>query len=99
MHEKKRRVRCELTAIGNGRFECALMSAEPLRPKGRKNLLASDPRYRPSKKSGNNAQNDPHHRFLLRPSPALNEIIVGVLGRAQKKYPIRRCRLTCSIPQ
>ena len=32
-----------------------------------------------------------HSRFLLRPSPALNEIIVGVLGRAQKKYPIRCC--------
>ena len=32
-----------------------------------------------------------HSRFLLRPSLALNEIIVGVLGRAQKKYPIRCC--------
>lgn len=49
MHEKKPRVRCELTAIGNGRFERALMSAEPLRPNGRKNLLASKPRYRPGK--------------------------------------------------
>src|SRR5215207_3990733 len=65
MHEKKRRVRCELTAIFNGRFERALMSAEPLRPHGRKNLLASDPHYRPNKKSGNNAQHNACHRFLL----------------------------------
>jgi hypothetical protein len=62
MYEKKRRVRCELTAIGNGRFERELMSAVRLRPNGRKNLLASDPHYRPSKKSGNNAQNDSYHR-------------------------------------
>src|SRR6185503_485000 len=65
MREKKRRVRCELTPIGNGRFKRTLMSAEPLRPNGRKNLLASEPHYRPSKKSGNNAQNDSYHRFLL----------------------------------
>ena len=32
-----------------------------------------------------------HSRFLLRPSPALNDIVVGVLGRAQRKYPIRCC--------
>jgi hypothetical protein len=32
-----------------------------------------------------------HSRFLLRPSPELNEIVVGVLGRAQQKYPIRCC--------
>jgi REP element-mobilizing transposase RayT len=30
-------------------------------------------------------------RLLLRPSTALNEIIAGVLGRAQKKYPVRIC--------
>src|SRR4029453_3779269 len=65
MYEKKRRVRYELTAIGNGRFERALMNAEPLRPNGRKNLLASEPHYRPGKKTGNNAQNDSYHRFLL----------------------------------
>jgi hypothetical protein len=65
MYEKKRRVRCELTAILNGRLESALMSAEPLRPNGRKNRLASDPRYHPSKKTGNNAHNDSYHRFLL----------------------------------
>jgi hypothetical protein len=64
MREKHPRVRCELTAILNGRLERALMSAE-LRPNGRKNLLASDPRYHPSKESGNNAQNDSYHRFLL----------------------------------
>src|SRR5215207_4607665 len=75
MHEKKRRVRCELTAIFNGRFERALMSAEPLRPNGRKNLLASDPHYRPSKKSGNNAQNDSYHRFLHRPCPAVATLL------------------------
>jgi REP element-mobilizing transposase RayT len=32
-----------------------------------------------------------HSRFLLRPGPVLNEIVVGVLGRAQRKYPIRVC--------
>jgi REP element-mobilizing transposase RayT len=32
-----------------------------------------------------------HSRFLLRPSPMLNDIVVGVLGRAQRKYPIRVC--------
>src|SRR5258706_589465 len=65
MYEKKPRIRCELTAFGNGLFERALMSAVRLRPNGRKNLLGSDPRYRPSKKSGNNAQNDSYHRFFL----------------------------------
>jgi REP element-mobilizing transposase RayT len=30
-------------------------------------------------------------RFLLRPNEAVNDIIVGVLGRAQRKYPIRVC--------
>src|SRR4030095_15555257 len=65
MREKHDRVRCELTAILNGLFERALMSAEPLRRNGRKNLLASEPHYRPSNKSGNNAQNDSYHRFLL----------------------------------
>jgi hypothetical protein len=35
------------------------------RPNGRKNLLASEPRYRPGKKSGNDAQNDSYHGFLL----------------------------------
>src|SRR5437868_3206275 len=64
MREKKRCVRRELTAILNGRLERALMSAE-LRPNGRKNLLASEPHYRPSKKSGNNAQNNSYHRFPL----------------------------------
>jgi len=32
-----------------------------------------------------------HSRFLLRPGPATNEIVVGVLGRAQRKYPTRVC--------
>lgn len=30
-------------------------------------------------------------RFLLRPSPELNKIVVGILGRAQRLYPIRIC--------
>ena len=32
-----------------------------------------------------------HSRFLLRPSPELDEIIVGVLGRAQRLYEVRCC--------
>jgi REP element-mobilizing transposase RayT len=32
-----------------------------------------------------------HSRFLLRPGPLLNEIVIGVLGRAQRKYPTRVC--------
>ena len=32
-----------------------------------------------------------HRRFLLRPSQALNEIVLGVLARAQRMYPIRCC--------
>ena len=30
-------------------------------------------------------------RFLLRPNPIVNDIVVGVLGRAQRQYPIRVC--------
>ena len=30
-------------------------------------------------------------RLLLRPDPAVNEIILGVLGRAQRLYPVRCC--------
>ena len=30
-------------------------------------------------------------RYLLRPSPALNEILLGVLGRAQRLYPVEIC--------
>jgi REP element-mobilizing transposase RayT len=32
-----------------------------------------------------------HSRFLLRPGRMINDIIVGVLARAQQKYPIRCC--------
>src|SRR5262245_54519809 len=32
-----------------------------------------------------------HSRFLLRPGPVLNEIVIGVLGRAQRMYPTRVC--------
>jgi hypothetical protein len=35
-----------------------------------------------------------HSRFLLRPGPVLNEIVIGVLGRAQRKYPTRVCGYT-----
>ena len=30
-------------------------------------------------------------RLLLRPGPAVNEIVLGVLGRAQRLYPVRCC--------
>jgi REP element-mobilizing transposase RayT len=33
-------------------------------------------------------------RFLLRPSWALNEIVLGVLGRAQRLNPVRICAFT-----
>jgi hypothetical protein len=32
-------------------------------------------------------------RLLLRPGPAVNEIILGVLGRAQRLYPVRCCSI------
>jgi hypothetical protein len=32
-------------------------------------------------------------RRLLRPNPELNEVVLGVLGRAQRLYPIRICGL------
>jgi REP element-mobilizing transposase RayT len=32
-----------------------------------------------------------HSRFLLRPGLLLNEIVIGVLGRAQRMYPTRVC--------
>ena len=32
-----------------------------------------------------------HSRFLLRPSPELNDIVIGVLARAQRMHPIRLC--------
>ncbi len=32
-------------------------------------------------------------RHLFRPSPELNEVVLGVLGRAQRLYPIRICGL------
>src|SRR5688572_4945492 len=30
-------------------------------------------------------------RMLLRPSPVLNEVVLGVLGRAQRRYEVRCC--------
>jgi REP element-mobilizing transposase RayT len=32
-----------------------------------------------------------HSRFLLRPGPELNDLVVGVLGRAQRLYKVRCC--------
>jgi hypothetical protein len=32
-----------------------------------------------------------HSRFLLRPGPGLNEIIIGALARAKSLYPVRIC--------
>jgi hypothetical protein len=32
-------------------------------------------------------------RFLFRPSPGLNEVVLGVRGRAQRRHPIRICGL------
>jgi len=32
-----------------------------------------------------------HSRFLLRPRPELNDLVVGVLGRAQRRYQVRCC--------
>jgi len=29
-----------------------------------------------------------HSRYLLRPDPALNEVVLGVLGRAQRLHPV-----------
>ena len=37
-----------------------------------------------------------HSRFLLRPGLLINQIIIGVLGRAQRKYPIRLCGYVCA---
>ncbi len=33
-------------------------------------------------------------RFLLRPSPELNDIALGVLGRAQRLHAVRVCGVT-----
>jgi hypothetical protein len=30
-----------------------------------------------------------HGRFLLRPSRTVNDLVVGVIGRAQRKYGMR----------
>jgi hypothetical protein len=32
-------------------------------------------------------------RLLLQPSPELREVIVGILGRAQRLYPVEVCGL------
>ena len=34
-------------------------------------------------------------RLLLRPGPALNEILLGVMGRAQRLYGVTCCSLVC----
>ncbi len=35
-----------------------------------------------------------HGRFLLRPSRSLNEIVLGILGRAARRYRVRICLFT-----
>src|SRR5688500_15431413 len=90
MREKNSRVCGELTAMLNGRLERELMSAEPL-PDRRKNLLASEPRYRPTKKSGNNAQNDSYHGFLLFISLKCRKIRPRMRSlRSMQLYPDRK---------
>ena len=42
-----------------------------------------------------------HGRFLMRPSEMVNEIILGVVGRAQRLYSVELyafifCRTTCT---
>jgi hypothetical protein len=32
-----------------------------------------------------------HSRFLLRPGPSLNPIVLGALARSQQLYPVRVC--------
>ena len=34
-----------------------------------------------------------HGRYLMKPSPQLNEIVIGVLGMAQQYSPVRICSL------
>ena len=34
-------------------------------------------------------------RLLLRPGPALNEILLGVMGRAQRRYGVSCCSVVC----
>jgi hypothetical protein len=36
-----------------------------------------------------------HSRFLLRPSPKLNEIFLGILGRAQERYSVGVVAAVC----
>jgi REP element-mobilizing transposase RayT len=36
-----------------------------------------------------------HSRLLMRPSPEVCEIVVGVLGRAQELYPVTVCGVVC----
>lgn len=36
-----------------------------------------------------------HSRLLMRPSPEVCEIDVGVLGRAQELYPVTVCGAVC----
>ena len=35
-----------------------------------------------------------HGRFLLRPSRDLNEVVIGILERAARRYRVRLCLLT-----
>ena len=38
-------------------------------------------------------------RLLLRPGPAVNEIILGLLGRAQRLYGVRCCSVVFLMTQ
>jgi REP element-mobilizing transposase RayT len=37
-----------------------------------------------------------HSRLLLRPSPRLNQIILGILARAKHRYGVRVCFFVCA---
>jgi len=41
--------------------------------------------------SANSSGRTLHSRFLLRLAPELNDLIVGILGRAQRLYEVRLC--------
>jgi len=53
-------------------------------------MMAGEPRYVPQGGALVEVSNRTiQGRFLLRPSPELNEIILGVMGRAQRLFPLR----------
>ena len=40
-----------------------------------------------------------HSRLLFRPSPELNQIIIGTLARAKRRYGVRVCFFVCVMSQ